>query len=124
VIIRTSHHLKKVKITREVQIAVTSRSSMKLSPAQFQQFRRDHWKIENQSHYVRDVTFAEDRCLARTGHSPQNLAALRNLARGIASLHTCDGRSNPYMPAFRRSVQFDDDLLQRILTGQPVAAAA
>lgn len=122
-IIRTSHHLKKVKITQEVQIALTSRSSGKLSPAQFQQFWRGHWKIENQSHYVRDVTFAEDKCMARTGHCPQNLAALRNLARGIAALHTCDGRSNPFMPDLRRSVQFDDGFLQRLLTGQPAVAA-
>ncbi len=97
---------------------------MRLSPAELQQFWRDHWKIENKSHYVRDVTFAEDRCLARIGHSSQNLAALRNLARGIAALHTCDGRSNPYVPAFRRSVEFNDDLLQRLLTGSPVPVAA
>src|SRR5947209_8866243 len=41
---------------------------------------RRHWGIENSLHYVRDVTFAEDRSRIRTGHAPQLLAACRNLA--------------------------------------------
>lgn len=41
---------------------------------------RGHWAIENSLHYVRDVTFAEDRSRIRTGHAPQFLAACRNLA--------------------------------------------
>jgi hypothetical protein len=39
---------------------------------------RDHWKIENELHYVRDVTFKEDACRVRSGTAPQVLAALRN----------------------------------------------
>jgi len=31
-------------------------------------------------HYVRDTTFGEDRSRLRTGHAPQVVAALRNLA--------------------------------------------
>lgn len=41
---------------------------------------RNHWAIENQLHYVRDVTFGEDACRARTGGGPQILAAARNAA--------------------------------------------
>lgn len=37
-----------------------------------------HWGIENRSHYVRDVTLAEDDCRIRKGDAPQNFAALRN----------------------------------------------
>jgi len=123
VVIRTSHHLKKVKVTEEIQIAITSCCSQRLSPAQFQQAWRDHWKIENQSHYVRDVTFNEDRSLARTGHSSQNLGALRNLVRGIASIQ-CAGKSKTYLPDFRQSVQFDADLLFQLLTRSPIQKAA
>lgn len=39
---------------------------------------RDHWKIENCLHYVRDVTLGEDACRVRKGNAPQVLAALRN----------------------------------------------
>jgi len=41
--------------------------------------------IENRSHYVRDVSFGEERSRLRSGHAPQILAALRNLA--ITLLH-------------------------------------
>jgi hypothetical protein len=39
---------------------------------------RDHWLVENGSHYVRDVTLGEDACRVRLGNAPQNLAACRN----------------------------------------------
>ena len=38
---------------------------------------RTHWAIENRLHYVRDVTFDEDRCRVRAG--ARALAAIRNL---------------------------------------------
>src|SRR6266567_7948491 len=41
---------------------------------------RGHWSIENGLHYVRDVSFGEDRSRLRTGSAPQIMAALRNLA--------------------------------------------
>ena len=43
---------------------------------------RQHWGIENQWHYVRDVTLGEDACQVSRGSAPQVLAALRN-----ASVH-------------------------------------
>ena len=39
---------------------------------------RAHWAIENRLHYVRDVSFNEDRC--RTHAAVRPLASLRNLA--------------------------------------------
>jgi hypothetical protein len=44
--------------------------------------QRGHWHIENRTHYVRDVTYREDHSQVRTGHAPENLATLRNLATG------------------------------------------
>jgi hypothetical protein len=41
---------------------------------------RDHWSIENAVHWVRDVTFDEDRSTVRTGTAPQVMASLRNTA--------------------------------------------
>jgi len=39
--------------------------------------------IENQSHWVRDVTFDEDRSQVRCGNILQVMAALRNTAIGL-----------------------------------------
>lgn len=41
---------------------------------------RGHWGVENPLHWTMDVTFREDDCRARSGHAPENLAALRRLA--------------------------------------------
>jgi predicted transposase YbfD/YdcC len=52
---------------------------------------RNHWVIENRSHYVRDVTFAEDLSQVRTGSIPQVMATFRNTA--LALLRT-SGETN------------------------------
>lgn len=44
---------------------------------------RRHWGIENQCHWVLDVTFGEDNCRARKGHAAQNLALLRKLTLNL-----------------------------------------
>ena len=44
---------------------------------------RGHWSIENRSHWVRDVTFDEDRSQVRCGSIPQVMAALRNTVIGL-----------------------------------------
>ena len=50
---------------------------------------RGHWRIENSLHWVRDVTFDEDRSQVRTGSGPRVLATLRNLAISVLRLaHT------------------------------------
>lgn len=41
---------------------------------------RSHWGIENQLHYVLDVTFREDECRIREGHAAQNMAIVRRMA--------------------------------------------
>ena len=51
-------------------------------PAQLAAWIRRHWHIENQIHWVRDVTYDEDRSQIRTGTGPQVMAALRNAAIG------------------------------------------
>lgn len=62
---------------------------------------RGHWAIENSLHYVRDVTFAEDRSRIRTGHAPQLLAACRNLA--ITLIHRS---GSSHIAASRRSFSY------------------
>jgi predicted transposase YbfD/YdcC len=68
--------------TRERAYAVTSLPPARASPRRLLALWRGPWGIENRLHWVRDVTFGEDRCQARTGSGPQVLAALRNTAIG------------------------------------------
>jgi predicted transposase YbfD/YdcC len=44
---------------------------------------RGHWGIENQLHWVLDVSFREDDCRVRLGHAAQNLATTRHLSLNL-----------------------------------------
>jgi predicted transposase YbfD/YdcC len=67
----------------EVEYGISSLSAAEAGPRTLLQLRRGEWKIENQSHHVRDVTYDEDQSQARCGSIPQVLAALRNVAIGL-----------------------------------------
>ena len=71
----------------EVVYAITSLRPEQASAAQLLQLWREHWHVENRLHWVRDVTFDEDRSQVRAGHAPQVMAALRNVA--ILVLRLC-----------------------------------
>ena len=66
--------------TREVTMGVTSLEAQDASPQRILRVLRGHWHIENKAHWVRDVTFDEDRSQAHTGALPQVLATLRTTA--------------------------------------------
>jgi hypothetical protein len=64
--------------TVEVVYGITSLPPGQADAARLLGLVRDHWRIENCLHYVRDVTLGEDACRVRRGSAPQVLAALRN----------------------------------------------
>lgn len=66
------------KKTVEVVYGITSLSPQRADAATLLALVRSHWRIENELHYVRDVTLKEDACRVRKGTAPQVLAALRN----------------------------------------------
>lgn len=117
---RTTHHLKSLRITEEIEILSSSRPAAEMDASQIQAFRRGHWTIENPLHYVRDVTFGEDRSTAHVGHIVQNLASLRNLVIGLCGLDAARKKQNAsYLPRFRSAAKNDKqiavDLLARPL---------
>ncbi len=70
----------------ETVYGLTSRSPRKADPACLAGYVRGHWGIENKLHWVRDVTFDEDRSQVRTGSGPRVMATLRNLAISVLRL--------------------------------------
>ncbi len=72
---------------------------------------RLHWEIENSLHYVKDVTFREDASKIRTGHAPQNISTLKNIAINIL-------RNNEpaNMAQAMRLVAHDINLLKKLIT--------
>ena len=92
-----------IRITRERLVNATGQSSVEVihavcslpfedaRPATIVGWLRQHWGIENRVHWVRDVTFDEDRHHAHTGNSAQILATVRNTA---INLHRLAGADN------------------------------
>jgi predicted transposase YbfD/YdcC len=72
---------------------------------------RTHWTIENQLHWVLDVTFLEDRARSRKDNAPQNLALLRKLALNIARGHPAKGSMSKKL----KRAGWNDDFLLSML---------
>jgi predicted transposase YbfD/YdcC len=71
------------EVHEEVVAGVTSLAPERADAARLLALVRGQWHIENQSHWVRDVTFDEDRSQVRCGNLPQVMAALRNTVIGL-----------------------------------------
>jgi predicted transposase YbfD/YdcC len=67
----------------DVVYGVTSLCPDQAGPERLLGLVRQHWQIENQVHWVRDVTFDEDRSQVRSGNIPQVMAAFRNTVLGL-----------------------------------------
>jgi predicted transposase YbfD/YdcC len=71
------------EVREEVVAGVTSLLPARADAARLLRLVRGHWHIENNAHWVRDVTFGEDRSQVRCGNLPQVMAALRNTVIGL-----------------------------------------
>lgn len=73
---------------------------------------RQHWSIENQLHWILDVTFTEDASRIRKEQAPQTIAMLRRLAVSILSQDT-SVKDNVRGKRYRASLS--TDVLESIL---------
>jgi predicted transposase YbfD/YdcC len=77
------------KKTVEVVYLITS--DRDAGPVTLAGWVRGHQEIENRLHWVRDVTYLEEKSLVRTGNAPRVMASLRSLAISLLRL---DGQAN------------------------------
>ncbi len=75
---------------------------------------RGHWRIENQLHYVLDVSFAEDQSRVRKGHAAENLSRIRRIALNLLRRDTSRKRG---IKGKRLNAAWDHDYLLKLLTG-------
>lgn len=97
---------------RETIYGVTSLPADEATPEQLLELNRGHWGIENKVHWVRDVTFDEDRSQVRTNRGPRVMASLRNIAISLIRMnkHTNIAKALRY---FSREADRPIDLLLR-----------
>ena len=87
----------------ETVYGLSSLPPTRATPARLLSLSRGQWTIENRLHWVRDVTFDEDRSRVRTGTGAQVMATLRNLT--ISLLRLAGARY--IAPALRRCARSD-----------------
>src|SRR6266576_398901 len=68
--------IKKGKKTITIRYGMTNVPREKANAEQILKWRQNHWRIENCSHYRRDVTLGEDACQVRINKAPEVLAAI------------------------------------------------
>lgn len=78
------------KTTRETTVYLTS---LPCNAVVIGRAIRTHWGIENQLHWVLDVTWGEDHSRIRRGYGGENMALLRRLAISILNQETSKKRS-------------------------------
>lgn len=54
-----------------------------MAPAEIALATRSHWAIENQRHWVLDVTMCEDASTIRKANAPENLSLLKKIILNI-----------------------------------------
>lgn len=87
-VVRTRHLWNKT--TQEVMFYL---SSLPPDAQQLGKAIRQHWSIENQLHWVLDVTFGEDASRIRTGNAPLNVALLKRWSINLLNQETSFQRS-------------------------------
>lgn len=99
------------KTTVEHRFYITSKLA---SAAYFIEASRQHWRIENQLHWVLDVAFDEDRSRIRKGFGAENFSILRRLSLNLLKKEKTEkvGIANKRLRA-----GWDDAYLLKVLSG-------
>lgn len=98
------------KVEEEVSYYITSLS---VDATEIAGYIRAHWSIENNCHWVLDVTFQEDRSRIRMGHGPENTGLLRRLCLGVLKRDSSKGS----LVQKRYRAAMDDAFMMSLLAG-------
>lgn len=94
-------------------------ASRHLTPAEVAEAVRSHWGIENQLHWVLDVTMKEDASTVRKDNAPENLSLLKKIVLNLLRMDTTDTVKSS-LRLKRKRAAWDDDLRMRFLGLSPL----
>lgn len=80
---------------------------------------RSHWGIENQLHWVLDVTMKEDASTVRKDNAPANLSLLKKIVLNLLRMDTTDSVKSS-LRLKRKRAAWDDDLRMNFLGLKPL----
>jgi len=78
---------------------------------------RGHWKVENELHWVLDVSFKEDRSRARADNAQANLGVLRRVALSLIK-NTPDLKGS--IDSRRKQAGWDESVLEKVIFGRSI----
>jgi predicted transposase YbfD/YdcC len=102
----------KGKITTETRFYI---SSMITTPQKFLAAIRSHWAIENNLHWVLDMSFDDDHSRIRKQNAPQVMAVVRHIALNLLQL-TKNQMKRQSIKRLRKNAGWDDSVLTTILS--------
>lgn len=102
----------KGKTTEETRYYI---SSLKEIPQKILGAIRAHWAIENNLHWVLDMSFGEDQSRIRKENAPQVMAIIRHMALNLLQL-TKDTMKRQSIKRLRKMAGWDDNILSNILS--------
>ena len=94
-------------------------ASRHLAPAEVAEAVRSHWGIENQLHWVLDVTMKEDASTVRKDNAPENLSLLKKIVLNLLRMDTADTVKSS-LRLKRKRAAWDDELRMRFLGLTPL----
>lgn len=94
-------------------------ASRPLTPEQLAQAVRSHWGIENQLHWVLDVSMGEDGSTVRKDNAPQNLSLLKKIVLNLIRLDTTDPVKCS-LRMKRKRAAWDDEVRMNMLGLKPL----
>lgn len=103
--------------TREINEEISTEkryyiSSVKPDASKLNKVVRSHWSVENNLHWVLDVTFNEDASRIRRGMASENMTVMRHIAINLLKQ---DKKNKLYIPRKQRKALFYDDYRESLL---------
>jgi predicted transposase YbfD/YdcC len=86
-----------------------------ITPAKALAAITSHWAIENNLHWVLDMSFNEDQSRIRKHNAPQIMAIIRHMALNLLQL-TKDKMKRQSIKRLRKMAGWNDLMLSTILT--------
>lgn len=86
-------------------------SSLEVNLPQIAKAIRNHWSIENSSHWVLDMTYHEDDSRIRRGDAPENMATFRRFVMNLARL----SRIKDSMKGKLKQAAWSDEVREKLL---------
>lgn len=87
-------------------------SSLNADAAKLNNAIRSHWAVENNLHWVLDVTFKDDDSRIRRGMASENMVVMKHLAINLLKK---DKKNKLYIPRKQRKALFYDDYREMLL---------